>query len=539
MTTDLYGRATCTSNAAPIQSLSAGTGIYTSGNVIYNNAAPLAVLDFLDSATRALVIANSDYTSNATALSQTTAALEACMGKSCYLAPGTYYTTRTLLVLGKTQMSGAGPGFSFVYGANSSASIFGSLDVGVPSVSFAGLTVGNANSKSAFDFTNVTAPRQGPYGSIFQNLELWGGQSHAFATTSDFENTFISVDFKTLNLGNGAQMDGNKDVFITCSFGPFGDASAIGIKTRNGGHFISCNGLYFSAGKQPAKWAEFGGPSAEVTVYPRVLMENCNFEDARVTSISLVQTPSYVGIFASTFQALASPIRSFIDNVDAAAGDFAGGLNIDMRGCRFFNTAGYNATLNPTSSEIISQFNAGPVLTYFSGGGVGSQQDVYIKVQRNGIGSTVSYRVYSQVSAQPVVQAYPGTASELTLATYNSVSQSGFAFNGQLAFLCSTLAAGTSVITLSTTPVTRRMCFITANTAPTQLQRLSGDTYSNINGVMMYIMFGDSQTTIVNNYVGSGTKFSLKSGADATPTAGEVYSFMFTDKISGGAWRQI
>lgn len=541
ITTDTYGRATCTSNPAPITTIQAGSGIYTSENAIYNNAAPLAVLDFLDSTTRALVIANANYTGNPTALSQTTAALEFCMGKSCYFASGTYYTSRTLLLAPNTKLMGTGRAFSFIYGTNSSAPVFGSTNRFVGNVMFSSLSIGGAQCSSAIDMSNITAPNQGPYASLFLELNLIGGTSHAFVAPNEFENTFQTVSFQTIGEGNGAVIYGNKDVFITSSFGPFGSTSAIGLKAEGGLQLISCNGLYYTSGKQPAKWAEFGGPSSSRTVYPRILIENCNFEDARVTSISLVQTPSYIGIYSSTFQALNGPansLRSFIDNIDATSPDAGSGMNLDLRGNRFINLVGYNSTDNPTGSEIITRFAGAPVISYFTGGGVGANTDTYIKCQINGAGGTIAYRIYSDVMKQASVLNWPGSATDRALAAYSTTSQSAFSYIGQQQFICTTLSAGATSITLNSTPASRSTCFITANTNPTSLQRVIGDTYSNTNGVFLYIMFGDSLTTIVNNF-GSATKFLLKNGTDMTPSVGEVYSFMYTSVVSPAAWRQI
>lgn len=268
-------------------------------------------------------------------------------------------------------------------------------------------------------------------------------------------------------------------------------------------------------------------------------MENCNFEDASVTSISLLQIPSYIGIVSSTFQASnGGPPRSFIDNLDADVADVGAGLNIDMRGCRFINLVGYNSTVNPTASEIVTRRSGAPSTLFFVNGGVGGAADTFIKIQIGGSGGTQAYRVYGTTTFQPTAAVVPGAGLDRSLALYNAVTMSGYNFIGQVQMRCSTLAAGTSVITLATTPSSRVMCFITANTAPTLLQRVVGDTYSNINGVMLYIMFGDANTTIVNNAT-SGVRFYLKGGIDATPSLGEVFQFMYTSLIPLGGWRQI
>jgi hypothetical protein len=519
VTTNARGQLTSvTPGPAPLFSLTPGPGIFVSGSTISNNGVPITPLDSLDASLRALVISNSNYASNATAVAAVRASLQACMGKSCLLAPGFYYIDSPLVIAQYTHFIGSGPLSTFVFGTNSSAPVFtgnGGYNV------FRGLTVGNALCSNAF---YVAAP-SAIYATTFTDMFMIGGTSDAFNVLNEFQLTFTNVNFQTLGNGNGCVSTGNKGLWISCAFGPFGSTSAIAIKTLVGGTFINLNGLY--GNNFAAKYAEFGDTGSG---YPTATFIGCNLEGARITSISLLIAPSYVRLIDCVIQTTApgSTPRSIIDNLDAAPAAVLAQLSVSLEGTHFFLTS-FNSTANPTGAMVITQSSSAPTGMRYVSGDIGATGDNYILVQTGGTGSNTAYRLYnSGVSTQVTANGFPTSAGpNRALTAYVPLSYAAYSFAGQLSFLVTTLAASTTAISFSTTaPLTRASAFKTANTVATSLARCSPDSYV-LEGTMMHIIIGDSFTTILHNTATQSSPFFLKSGTNETTTRGNVYQFMF------------
>lgn len=511
--------------------------------MIGNNAAPFCPLDFVDSVLRGAILATSDYSGNATAVASVTSALTLCMGKSCYLPPGSYYISSTLTLQSNTVIEGAGRGNTFIYGVSMpTLPAFSCIAAVVGNLRISNLYVGG-NISSAMDFTPAT--NFFLYASKFEHLTLVGGTSHAYnAPLTAFENTFDTVSFSTTGEGYGCVSGGSKELWLSCSLGPFGSNSSIGIKTIIGGTFINVNALYYSGATTAAKVFEFGRESP--VAYPRVYMINCNFEAFGVTAISILSQSIYgIYIAASSFQPLfPAPIRSYIDDLDTVsplgARDF--GLTL-INNVFVVPTGGYNTTANPTSSQLVTKSTGAPGPVVFQRL---LQSDYPFLTFANGQPNV--YRIYSNSAVQFSTVAYTGDTFRLQMPQ-DIFRWSSHVFVNYLNVLGgsspSTLAAGTTLITLPSslsTPSGRRMYLKTANTAPTTIAAVVSDSMA-FEGTFLWISIGDSFTTIAHNATGGNVKFALSSGVNELAPEGSVYCFMFVSPYPGflnsRAWRQV
>jgi hypothetical protein len=544
--TDMYGRTTCTSNPTPVSSAVVDSGIYLSqsGGVLTvgNNGASKCPLDNLSVANRALVLSNTDYSSNSAAVSAVTSALTTCMGNSCYLPAGRYYISASLVLVSNTVLIGAGRQNTFIYGVGMSSLPAFTCGTGyVANLKISNLYIGGIISM-AMDFSPTTAIA--PYASKFEYLTLVGGTSHAYYANSSFENYFDTVGFQTTGIGYGCVSSGNKEIWTSCSLGPFGSNSSIGIKTDLGGTFINVNALYFQGSTTAAKVYEFGVISP--ALYPRVQMIGCNFESWGVTAISLLQQ-SLAGIEISTctFQPLhpTANIRSYIDDIDGTPNNAWG---VILRSNTFFDPiGGFNTTANPTSSMFLSAFAGVVSAIYFEFNRLSPALGTFATLANS---QPNVYRHYAPLVVQQSASPYTGSTNRIMMP-FNYFSWSAHSYVNFLNVLggstVSTLAAGTTVITLPSSLASttgRRMYLKTANTGPTTLLGVVLDFYANVEGTFLWLSIGDAFTTIGHNATGGNVKFFLSSGLDELAPLGAVYGFMYMsgiDTSSNTAWRQV
>lgn len=519
---------------------------------VSNNAAPMAPLDLLSAATRALVLANTDYSANYAAAAEVTAALSACMGHSCYLPPGSYYISRPLVMLPVTKILGAGRHLTFIRGtANmTSAPLFTCTDAYVHNLNIEGATIGGANCASAFDFSPAIT-HNAPYASVFKDLLLQGGTSHGYienhlgaSNSNAFQNSYTSVAFSSLGAGDGAHVSGNHEDFIDCSAGPLGSNDSIGIVSASGGTFINFDGLSSSGGYapnvQPAIVFALGQTSPQVQ--PHATFIGCNFEYWGVTAIALRHTPIGITIRDCGFNPNTNrPIRSYIDDIGAASVGYSTSWGLTLENPTLeIPKAGFNTSQNVASVALMTgaTISANPRNIWYKKVSVSDVASVTF-------GSTDGVRTWSIFSQSPrqltaaVLPGYGRAAS----AQVDMVHWAPYAFVNQLNVAGSNspsvLAAGTTTITLpsGTLPTSRRTYFKTANTAPTTIIDVLGDTYAHTEGTFLWLSIGDTFTTIAHNGAGSWMKFSLTSGANEVALLGAVYMFMYSTTTS--TWRQV
>jgi len=495
---------------------------------IRNNGARVCILDFVSDNTRAAITGSGSYTDAAQA--ELTAAYTACLTKAAFFPPGIYYVSTPIVLRDNTQWSGAGMLSTYLRPAAQLAGrpMFTCSSGSVPYLLFQDMTIGGPSCSSAFDFSPIVPPQQGPYASIFRNLILQGGSSHAYYDTSAFQNMYENVTFSTVNgAGNGCVADGNKSIWQLCAWGPFGAAGVTACKTKSGGTFLNCNGLYYNANKPAAKVYEFGGASPD-TNYPRAVLINCNLEDFAVTGISFIQQPVGITVEGCTFTinstAPIASIRSLIDNYDADPSDTGSTLPLIYSNNRAIILKPYDTTVNPTGSEILTQGSSAPSGVVYQATGPGAAPNSRLRLA-NGV--NIAHRNYLWGTRLMTATLYPGT-SDRVMSLYNTSVGTDVLFVGQTTNTPTTLASGTTAIAVSTSEGSRRLCFRTANAVATQLQRVIGDSWLQLEGTLFYVIIGDANTTVVHRF-GSNIAFDLKSGANETPAAGVVYQFMYTN----------
>jgi len=534
-TTDAYGRSTLTCNSAPVTSLAVTSPLILSGTA----TAPIVGLP-LDSALvgtptpRALLpklmdfVSVKDYGAKGDGITDDTAALQRAINGSLqlYFPAGTYLVSSTLLMYASGMYwNGQGYYTTKLQGTGSVAS--GSIplvatqgSVGISRCTFSG--IGFYGGSSAMDVTANTFFENTVQECLFQGS---GSNASFYSGFLDFQNTFYSCIFGNSGTGNGIQLLGGAGTaFIGGGINLISNPAACGFKILNRASFYGVNGINGAPCKY---WAEFGQLSPPI--YPDITIENCNIEDFQTAGLHFLQA-SALTLKQVTFLATRTGTYTAMILSDAGFGLLVANRGgVEITDCRFgTKNATVDTSLNPLDAIIVN--SAGNPPAYM-------QVQTPITLYNTAFGFTITYSADTYVSKGPI-QIGGGSSAVQYYSRSIPYLTSNYHWSGSLIPNSVTvLAAGATSATYSSTTY----YFRTANTAPTNFALINFGTSFNDDqeGAMVYIVIGDSFTTMVHNQSGVNNNIWLSSLSNETPALGTVYCFVRVKATGFTRWRQV